>query len=160
MLNELLQKLRQLKRDYIAGKLSKQEVVDQMGLLLRQRGMMAPDATMHIEDLPEEFWLPCDCILCRAERGEVPLPVDAVMEVEALRTAYQFGMMSKVEALMKIQVVFRRHGVSEADATAYWKNPMNKRTPHDVEIKPMSDSEKDFFAGLEKQMKDVPKDEK
>ena len=155
MIIEVMKQIAELKKRFLAGNLTKQEVATQFTLLLHKHGMIPPDAVVEIEELPEAFWLPCDCVFCRAERGEGPLPLDAVVEVESLRASYQFGLISKVEAMLKIEIIFRKYNVTQKQAVEFWRFPQQHQCPG---VSPLKPEEKEFFASLEEQMKIIPKE--
>lgn len=152
---EVLKQIAELKKSFLAGNLTKQEVATQFTILLRKHGMIRLEAVVEIDEIPAAFWLPCECVFCRAERGEGPLPLEAVVEVESLRASFQFGLISKVEAMLKIEAIFRTHRVTQRQAVEFWRFPQQHQC-----VPPLKPEEKEFFASLEEQMKDVPKDEK
>lgn len=151
MLIEVMKQIAELKKGFLAGNLTKQEVATQFTALLRKYGMIHPAAVVEIDELPAGFWLPCDCVFCRAERDEGPLPLDSVVEIESLRASYQFGLISKVEAMLKIEAIFRTHGVTHQQAIEFWRFPQQHQC-----VPPLKPEEKEFFASLEEQMKDIP----
>ena len=110
---------------------------------------------MTVEDMPEDFWLPCNCLICKSERGETPLLLEAIISIENLRLAWRVGMIPQHDALVEIRKVLRQHNVSDDEALKLW----NIKSSHQAAlVPPLADEEKAFFSSLEEQMKDIPKE--
>src|SRR5271170_2050280 len=118
---ELLKRMNELKNDYHKGLYDKRQATKLIEQALKQFGALDADAEMFVEDVPEDFWIPCDCLFCKTERGECPLPVHAIVSIENLRLASRMGMISKVEAITSIQNILRTYNVSDQEALKLWQ---------------------------------------
>jgi len=156
---QLLKRMSEIKRDFLRGEIDREKATKLVDELLHQHGLLEPDAIMELADMPEDFFQPCDCLCCKSERGECPLPLEAIVSIENLRLAAKMGMISMMEAMVGIKRILNQHNVSEAEALKLWNIP-SPQEKHTMQVKPLQGEEIDFFAKLEEQMKDIPKEDK
>jgi len=152
--------MQMLKRDFIKGKFTRVDVARQINALLHYYNLISPDAVVDTADVPEVFFQPCDCVFCRAEAGESPIPLEGVAMVENARLAYRLGMISKLDAMLETQKIFRAYNVNEADAIKFWQVvPVSPDPCHtQASVPPLAAEEVEFFKGLEEQLKVIPKE--
>ena len=151
----LLKRMTEIKSSFLDGMIDKAEATRQVDATLHENGLLHPEEAMTVEDVPEDFWLPCNCLICKSERGETPLPLEAIISIENLRLAWRVGMIPQHDALVEIRKVLRQHNVSDDEALKLW----NIKSSHQAAlVPPLADEEKAFFSSLEEQMKDIPKE--
>lgn len=152
----LLKRMSEIKKAFLDGVLNKAEATRQVDTVLHENGLLGKDEDMAVEDMPEDFWVPCDCLICKSERGETPLPLEAIIAIENLRLAWRVGMVPQHDALVEIRKILRQYGVSDNEALGLWR--INSSHQTQVTMTPLAKEEKEFFSSLEEQMKDIPKE--
>src|SRR5271157_2017987 len=133
MMVQLLKRMGEIKGDFLRGQIDRAEVAKQIDALLRKHGLLSADEIMEPADEPEDFFLPCNCLCCKAERGECPLPLEAIVGIENLRLATRMGMISKMEAMVRIQRILKEHNVSEDEALKLWNIP-SPQEKHTIQV--------------------------
>jgi len=160
-----LKRMSAIKNDFLKGLYDKREATKLIELTLKQYGALERESEMFVEDVPVDFWLPCECLFCKAERGESPLPIEAIVGIENLRMASRMGMISKFDAISNIKRILQKYNVSDTEALKLWQissgsTAMGHTGPVGAQVTPLAPEETEFFSSLEEQMKNVPKDEK
>jgi hypothetical protein len=150
----LLKRMAEIKSAFLDGVIDKAEATRQVDATLHENGLLHPEEVMTVEDVPEDFFLPCDCLICKSERGETPLPLEAIISIENLRMAWRVGMIPQYNALLEIRRILAQYKVTDEEALKLW----NIKSSHQTQVTPLADEEKAFFSGLEEQMKDIPKE--
>ncbi len=160
---QLMSLMNEIKRDYLKGNITRTDVARQMNALLHYYGLVRPEAVVGPDEIPDAFFEPCDCIFCRADAGQSPIPVEGVVAVENIRLAFRLGVLTKLDAMAEIRKIFHRFNVIEDDAIKFWNMPVQSYDPHHTVIPvvtPLKPEEESFFKGLEEQLKNIPKEDK
>lgn len=156
---KLLKRMSEIKADYLKGVLNKVEATKLVDALLHEFGLLKPGQVTEVDDIPGDFFLPCDCLIRKCERGESPLPLEAIVTIENLRMAFRMGLVGVYDAVMQIRPILRQYNVSDEEALRLW----NVGTSHQSAVQtiaPLQGEEFDFFQRLEEQMKDKDDEER